>query len=83
MSSYITQLKIYSTFDAPPKLVSLHELKVSGLIEAKQRGVEVAKSDEPIIDPDNIRTIIKASLENSDYIINAMSSIEEAIYEIN
>jgi len=38
------------------------------------------QGDEPIIDPDNIRTIIKASLENPGYIINAMSSIDEIEY---
>ena len=43
--SYKAVKDIYSTFDVVPKLVYLHEPKVSGLIEAKQRGVEVAKGD--------------------------------------
>jgi glycosyltransferase involved in cell wall biosynthesis len=43
--SYKAVKDIYSTFDVAPKLVYLHEPKVRGLIEAKQRGVEVAKGD--------------------------------------
>ena len=37
--------RLYENFDVMPKLIYLHEPEVSGLIEAKQRGVEVAKGD--------------------------------------
>ena len=37
--------RLYENFDVTPKLIYLHEPEVSGLIEAKQRGVEVAKGD--------------------------------------
>ena len=43
--SYIAVEGLYKNFDVTPKLIYLHEPEVSGLIEAKQRGVEVAKGD--------------------------------------
>ncbi len=44
-ASYDAVYKIYDSFDIAPSLIYLHEPEVSGLIEAKQRGVEVAKGD--------------------------------------
>ena len=43
--SYIAVERLYKNFDVTPKLIYLHEPEVSGLPEAKQRGVEVAKGD--------------------------------------
>ena len=43
--SYNVVNGLYKEFDVAPKLVYLHEPEVSGLIEAKQRGVEVAEGD--------------------------------------
>jgi len=43
--SYIAIERLYKNFDVTPKLIYLHEPEVSGLTEAKQRGVEVAKGD--------------------------------------
>ena len=43
--SYIAVERLYKNFDVTLKLIYLHEPEVSGLIEAKQRGVEVAKGD--------------------------------------
>ena len=43
--SYNALNRLYENFDVTPKLIYLHEPEVSGLIEAKQRGVEVAKGD--------------------------------------
>ncbi len=44
-TSYDAVNKIYDSFDISPSLIYLHEPEVSGLIEAKQRGVQVAKGD--------------------------------------
>ena len=43
--SYIAVERLYKNFDVTPKLIYLHEPEVSGLTEAKQRAVEVAKGD--------------------------------------
>ena len=43
--SYIAVERLYKNFDVTPKLIYLHEPEVSGLPEAKKRGVEVAKGD--------------------------------------
>jgi len=43
--SYIAVEALYKNFDVVPKLIYLHEPEVSGLTEAKQRGVQVAKGD--------------------------------------
>jgi len=43
--SYNAVNGLYEEFDMTPKLVYLHEPEVSGLIEAKQRGVQIAKGD--------------------------------------
>jgi GT2 family glycosyltransferase len=43
--SYNTVKDVYIAFDIVPKLVYLHEPEVNGLIEAKQRGIQVAKGD--------------------------------------
>ena len=43
--SYHAVNRLYEEFGVAPKLVYLHEPEVSGLIEAKQRGVEVAEGD--------------------------------------
>jgi GT2 family glycosyltransferase len=43
--SYNAVNGLYEEFDVTPKLVYLHEPEVSGLIEAKQRGVQIAKGD--------------------------------------
>tara|TARA_B110000967_G_scaffold196939_1_gene228108 strand:+ start:76 stop:984 length:909 start_codon:yes stop_codon:yes gene_type:complete len=43
--SYIAVKALYKNFDVAPKLIYLHEPEVSGLTEAKQRAVEVAKGD--------------------------------------
>jgi glycosyltransferase involved in cell wall biosynthesis len=43
--SYNEVKKLFRAFDITPRLIYLHEPEISGLIEAKQRGVEVAKGD--------------------------------------
>jgi glycosyltransferase involved in cell wall biosynthesis len=43
--SYIAVKGLYKNFDVMSKLIYLHEPEVSGLTEAKQRGVDVSKGD--------------------------------------
>lgn len=69
--SYSAVMEVYDTFETTPKLVYLHDPKISGLVMAKKRGVEIAKGDlisfledDIVLHPNYFKNIVHIFGEN-------------------